>query len=72
MGVGVGAGIIFIVQPQPHHMLKQSRIDDEDYSASYDIKIFFDWCHNVFMSLILRMLKVTDDSFIFFCLKSHS
>ncbi len=26
------------------------------YSTSYDIGMFFDWLHNVFMSLILRML----------------
>jgi hypothetical protein len=40
VGVGVGAGIIFIAQPHP--MLKQSRIDDEDYSTSHDIELFFD------------------------------
>jgi hypothetical protein len=37
--VGVGAGIIFI--SHPHRMPKQSRIDDEDYSTSDDIEIFF-------------------------------
>ncbi len=36
--MGVGAGIIFIAQPHP--ILKQSRIDDEDYSASHEIEMF--------------------------------
>jgi hypothetical protein len=40
--VGMGAGIIFIAQLQPHPMLKQSSIDDEDYSTSHDIEMFFD------------------------------
>jgi hypothetical protein len=42
MGLGVGAGTIFIAQPHP--MLKQSRINDKDYSysTSHDIKMFFD------------------------------
>jgi hypothetical protein len=38
----VGAGIIFIAQPQPHPMLKQSRIDNEDYSTAHDIEMFSD------------------------------
>jgi hypothetical protein len=42
MGVGVDAGIILIAQPQRHSMLKQSRIDDEYYSTSHDIEMFFD------------------------------
>jgi hypothetical protein len=41
-GVGVGVGIIFIAQPQRRPMLKQSRIDAEDYSTSHDIEMFFD------------------------------
>ncbi len=41
-GVSVGAGIIFIAQPQSHPMLKQSRTDDEHYSISPDIEMFFD------------------------------
>jgi hypothetical protein len=36
----VGAGIICISHLHP--MPKQSRIDDEDYSTSDDIDIFFD------------------------------
>jgi hypothetical protein len=66
-GVGVGAGIVFI--SHRHLMSKQPRIDDEDYSTSDDIEIFFHRCHNVLMSWILRMLEVKDDSFISFVLK---
>jgi len=40
--VDVGAGFIFIAQSHPHPMPKQSRIDDEDYSTSHDIEMFFD------------------------------
>jgi hypothetical protein len=36
----VGAVIIFISYPDP--MPKQPRVDDEDYSTSDDIEIFFD------------------------------
>jgi hypothetical protein len=42
LGVGVDAGIIFISQPQPHPMLKESRIEDEYYSTSHEIEMFFD------------------------------
>ncbi len=38
--MGVGACIILIAQSQPHPMLKQSRIDEEDYSTSHDIEMF--------------------------------
>jgi len=36
--MGIGVGIIFI----SHRMSKQPRIDEEDYSTSDDIEIFFD------------------------------